>query len=202
MSNKEVLNGIYIDFPKHLVGFNRKWTGTKPGGIEAEMALLIDLGLEHVKNGGGPFMSAIVHRETEELLCIAGNMVAWAGQSWLHAERAAFALGQKILNQNNSEFFMFPQNEYRLVTTSQMCPACFEEAKNTGISEIAAGASNEDVEKFTSLREGKLPDNWKEQLRLKGIIYHADILRKESCRILQAYGKEGLTYFDAEIPSD
>ena len=157
------------------------------------MELSIALATQNVEtSSGGPFASLIVEIASNKILCAAVNLVVEQNQSWLHGERLAFSLGQKTLGTYN-----FPKGQYRLVSSAQMCIACWAESLGTGIAEIVVSATADDIEALTPFKEGILPETWREQLNCQGIKLIENVCREKGKLPLKKYGKTGPAYFDA-----
>ncbi|MCB0324791.1 MAG: hypothetical protein KDD69_14510 [Bdellovibrionales bacterium] len=185
---------IRIRLPQSIVSFNERYAGSVVEGVEQQMRLCIQSAVAHIQSPGcGPFWAMIVERETDRILCGAGNFVVGGKQSWMHGERLAFSLGQTVVNN-----FVFPYGRYRLVTTAAMCIACYGESLTSGIAEIVAAARGEDVERETPFKEGRLPQDWQGELKRRGILYRPDVLRDESLVPLRQYSTSGgISYFNA-----
>lgn len=183
---------LHLTPPSHLIEFN----DTLSGKCLTEAVLmreLVDFGLRHIQQPGcGPFVAAIQAIESGEILVVGANLVLHWKQSWAHAERVALAFAQEKLNTH-----ALPYGKYRLVSTSQLCIACYGEALCSGLTEIVTGTTAEDVESLTLLCEGVLPKQWQEQLRERGIALRPEVERNYAQTLLRAYGTEGARYFDA-----
>lgn len=163
--------------------------------IEASdlMSELISFGHLHISHPGcGPFVAAIQNINSLEVLVVGANLVQIWNQGWAHAERVTIALAQQMLKT-----YIFPAGEYRMLTTSQMCIACYGETLASGLTEVIASATSRDVEELTSFKEGVLPEKWTKHLEERGITYIAELERDKGRGLLKSYGKEGANYFNA-----
>ena len=188
---------IQYPLPKHLKDFNSQIQGKAVETVDL-MSELISFGHIHISHPGcGPFVAAIQNTKSLEVLVVGANLVQIWNQGWAHAERVTIALAQQML-----ETYIFPTGEYRMLTTSQMCIACYGETLASGLTEVIASATSSDVEELTSFKEGVLPEKWTEHLEERGITYIAEVEREKGRGLLEAYGKEGVNYFNAGSSSN
>ena len=187
---------IVLPIPPHLQAFNKQIAGASLR-VDVLMEILINFGFKHIKNSGcGPFVAAIQEIETEEVLVVGANLVVFGNQGWAHGERVAIAAAQQMLKK-----FVLPPG-YRMVTTAQMCIACLGETLASGLQQVYAACTGDDVEEYTPFKEGVLPANWQDNLAMQGCTYFPDLLRERGIELLRAYGKDGINYFNAGSSAD
>lgn len=103
------------------------------------MQMAIDLSVENVKNGGGPFGAVIV--KDGEVLATGCNRVTSNNDPTAHAEVTAIRVAcQKVQN--------FKLDGCTIYTSCEPCPMCLSAIYWSGISRIYYGNTKEDAEKI------------------------------------------------------
>lgn len=100
------------------------------------MQVAIDLSIESVKNGGGPFGAIVV--KDGEIVSKASNSVTLTNDPTAHAEVNAIRLGCKAVGS-------FSLEGCELYTSCEPCPMCLSAAYWAGIKVIYYGNSRKDA---------------------------------------------------------
>jgi tRNA(Arg) A34 adenosine deaminase TadA len=161
--------------------------------ISQRMQLAIDLSAENVRRDtGGPFAAVVVNEATSELVSVGLNLVATAGVSSAHAEIVALTLAQVA----HGDWDLSGAGPLQLVTTCEPCAMCFGAVPWSGVKSLICGARKKDAE-AAGFDEGDKPDGWIRSLQRRGITVQCRVLRSEAALVLENYGKEGGTIYNA-----
>lgn len=154
---------------------------------ESRMEFAIALSAENARRGtGGPFGAAIFTIDTRELVSCGVNRVVPDNSSIAHAEIMALGLAEQTLAQ----WDLGPFN-LELVTSAQPCVMCLGAIVWAGVRSLIVGARKEDIERLAGFEEGPMPEEWKAELKKRGVSVTDDIMRIEAAAILDAYAKSG-----------
>lgn len=155
---------------------------------EELMNLAIDIAIESIKLGGGPF-GAVIADKTGKIIAVGYNTVIREKDSTCHAEINAIRKAQKYLGLDLSK------HDLVLYSSSAPCIQCFGAIYLSGIKEVYSAATKEDVEKI-GFQEGPTSDLlWEIAKKDKGIIYTPKFMRtKKAIVALQNYKKKGTIY--------
>ena len=180
-----------LSLPKWLERFYRDCYLKKFETQEERMELVIELSKENIENGtGGPFGAAIFDRKTHELIAVGVNQVVSENISIAHAEIMAIIMAERQLKN----YDLGSIKEVELVTSSQPCIQCYGALIWAGIHKLVIGAEGESVKNITGFDEGPLPENWKEELELRGIEVITDVLSDRAKKVLEQYSCSGIIY--------
>jgi len=154
-----------------------------------QMAFVIGAAQKNVtESTGGPFAAAVFNDDTGELVSLGVNLVASEGLSGLHAEMVAIAVAQRKLGSYDLGSAALPS--HRLVCSSEPCAMCFGAIPWSGVHELVTGARDEDA-RAICFDEGAKPNDWRGELRERGIRVSTDVLRDEARAVLQDYLARG-----------
>lgn len=158
---------------------------------DERMELAIELSKKNIEYGtGGPFGAAIFDRKTHELISVGVNQVVPENISIAHAEIMAILMAERQLKN----YDLGSVREVELVTSSQPCIQCYGALIWAGIHKVVIGAGGERVKKITGFDEGPLPENWREELEIRGIEVVTEVLSERAEKILEQYACSGIIY--------
>ncbi len=143
---------------------------------------------------GGPFGAAIFERDSGRLVALGVNIVEARGLSILHAEIVAIALAQNALGG----YDLSARGHHDLISSAEPCAMCFGAVGWSGVSRLVVGARREDVER-AGFDEGAKPENWPDELLLRGIETIRDVERAEAAQVLADYAKAGGLIYNAGL---
>lgn len=159
---------------------------------KTKVALAIRLAARNVELGsGGPF-GAAVFDAAHRLLAVGVNRVVPEASSIAHAEMMAYLLaqartGRARINDGHPGI--------TLATSAQPCCMCYGATFWAGIDTLLIGASAADVMELTEFDEGPLPQDWRAELRQRGIEVREGIAREAARAVLADYaGTGGISY--------
>jgi tRNA(Arg) A34 adenosine deaminase TadA len=157
---------------------------------EKKMALAVGLARKNVENStGGPFGAAVFVKGSGELVSVGVNAVVAGNCSVAHAEIIAIMLAQR--SRSVCRLGGKGRPVFVLVSSAQPCAMCFGALLWSGVKELISGARRKDVERITGFDEGPLYRRWKEELKRRGIRLKENVLRQESCSVLEHYKATG-----------
>ena len=159
------------------------------------MRLAVRIARENVERGtGGPFGAIIVERDSGRVVSVGMNCVVRLSNSTLHGEMVAFMMAQQKLASFTLAAPGMPEHE--LVTSCEPCAMCLGAALWSGVKSIVCGAGRDDASKL-SFEEGPVfPQSWK-YLEDRGITIARNVLREEARTVLEQYGAQGGTIYNA-----
>ncbi len=143
---------------------------------------------EHIKNGSGPFLAAVID-ENGKIISKASNNVICEGCSNNHAEMNAIKMAQKKLRT-----YDLSKYNLSLYVTSEPCMMCAGGIMWSGIKTIYYGVPSQKVESITKLDEGFKP-NWFQEFKKRGITVYGNIEPKEGEKVLKKYINTGKTIY-------
>lgn len=160
---------------------------------EDRARLVIELSRINVLNEtGGPF-GAAVFDSVGNLISVGVNTVVPQNCSLCHAEIMAIIMAEEALGTHNLR--REQGRELILVSSSQPCVMCFGAILWSRINRLQFCASREDVLEYTGFDEGPLPDNWKEELKIREIQLLPMLMGNEALEVLKKYVKKhGILY--------
>ncbi|MBN1456822.1 MAG: nucleoside deaminase [Sedimentisphaerales bacterium] len=162
--------------------------------LEDRMRLVIELSRLNIEEKtGGPFAAGVFDNKGR-LIAPGVNLVENAACSILHAEIVALSLAQKSLNR--FDLGDGGKLKYELVTTTEPCAMCYGAIPWAGISRLVCGARDEDARSI-GFDEGPKLKNWIDELQLRGIKVHCDVLRDKAASVLHKYAKSGGTIYNS-----
>lgn len=180
-----------ISIPKWLENFYRINYLRRYETEEERMHLAIELSAKNIRyKTGGPFGAAIFDIKTHELISVGVNRVVPENISIAHAEIMAIAMAEK----QTETYDLGSVREVELVTSSQPCVQCYGALIWAGIHRIVIGAGSESVKRITGFDEGPLPENWKEELEVRGVQVITGILSEKAEEVLLHYAQSGVIY--------
>ena len=154
----------------------------------ARMSLAVELAARNVlSKTGGPFGAAIFDKQSGLVLGVGANLVMNSGLSMAHAEMVAISVAQKHLGQIS---LTGPGGRWQLATSCEPCSMCLGGIHWSGLKSVLIGARDEDA-RAIGFHEGHKPQDWEAAWRVDGIEVQRDLLRAESCAVLQAYIRQG-----------
>lgn len=159
---------------------------------EERMRLAVDLSRRSVAEGGGPFGAGVFDDEGR-LVAPGVNLVLPAGTSIAHAEMVALALAQKAVGSFD---LGVDGGRRELVTSTEPCAQCFGAVPWSGVRRVVCGAATEDAEAI-GFDEGPKAEDWKGELRRRGIEVRTGVLRDEARAVLREYAESGRPIYNA-----
>ncbi|MXS80073.1 MULTISPECIES: nucleoside deaminase [Nitrosomonas] len=173
---------LHIKLPAFLVQANMEpRVLIKP---EARMSYVLELMRINIATDGGPFAAAVFERDSGLLIAAGTNRVVSSHCSTAHAEILALSLAQTKLGSHDLSADGLPACE--LVTSAEPCVMCFGAVIWSGVRSLVCAARGEDVEAI-GFDEGPRPENWIDELEIRGIIVTTDLLRDTACTLLRDY---------------
>lgn len=161
----------------------------------ARMSLAIELAAHNVlSDTGGPFGAAVFERDSGLLVGIGVNLVMASGLSMAHAEMVAVAVAQQRLGAISLDN---AANRFELATSAEPCSMCMGGIHWAGVKSVLIAARDEDV-RAIGFHEGHKPMDWELRWRADGVQLQRDLLRAESCAVLQAYARRGGVIYNAD----
>lgn len=160
----------------------------------ARMSLAVELAARNVlANTGGPFGAAVFDQRSGLLAGVGVNLVMATGLSLAHAEMLAISIAQQRLGQIN---LGADGGRWQLVSSAEPCSMCLGGIHWSGVKSVLLSARDEDV-RAIGFDEGNKPPNWEAALQSMGVNVTRDMLRAESCAVLQAYAQRGGIIYNA-----
>ena len=154
--------------------------------METQMCFVLNLTERNIREKtGGPFGAAVFEQDSGKLVSVGVNVVVDQNCSAAHAEMMALMLAQKKIGHYDLGDARFPA--YRLVTSGKMCAMCLGNVCWSGIKEVVSSAEPEDVERITVFDEGPTPQDYNDQLKIRGINLVPELLREQGKKVLQLY---------------
>jgi tRNA(Arg) A34 adenosine deaminase TadA len=185
-------SALHLELQDFLARVNSQ-TVTLPD-VEDRMRFVLDLARENVAAEGGPFAAAVFEHDSGRLLAAGANRVVASGFSCAHAEVVALSLAQHRLGHYDLGQSRFPVCE--LVSSAEPCLMCLGAVLWSGVRYLVCGACGEDVTAL-GFDEGPKPQDWVGELRRRGIVVRADVLRDEACKLLRDYQTAGGPIYNA-----
>jgi tRNA(Arg) A34 adenosine deaminase TadA len=154
------------------------------------MRYVLDLTRRNILEGtGGPFAAAVFERDGGRLVAPGVNRVETLKLSSAHAEVLALTLAQRRLG--TYDLAASGQPGHVLVSSAQPCLMCAGALLWSGVVELTYAVTKQDVERVLGFDEGFLPRGWQRQMRRRGIVVRAGILRDEGRSLLRLYRERG-----------
>ena len=176
---------LNLELPDWIDAFLAEYPA-KIFSLETQMRFVLDLTERNIREKtGGPFGASVFEQESGKLLSFGLNFVVGQNCSAAHAEMMALMLAQKKIGHYDLGDARFPA--HRLVTSGKMCAMCLGNVCWSGIKEVVSSAEPEDVERITGFDEGPTPQDYTEQLNLRGINLVPELLREQGKEVLQLY---------------
>lgn len=84
---------------------------------------------------------------------------------------------------------------HQLISSAQPCAMCLGATVWSGVKELVFGSLRSDIQNINRFDEGPIPENWKEELTMRGINVVEGFLRDNAIEIHKLYNKRnGLVY--------
>jgi len=105
----------------------------------------------------------------------------------------AISIAQQRLGQIN---LGADGGRWQLVSSAEPCSMCLGGIHWSGVKSVLLSARDEDV-RAIGFDEGNKPRDWETALQSMGVNVTRDMLRAESCAVLQAYAQRGGIIYNA-----
>ncbi|MFP4207480.1 MAG: nucleoside deaminase [Wenzhouxiangella sp.] len=176
----------------HLPGWINDFIASLPPSLdspEERMRVAISLAEQNIAHdSGGPFGAVVVAAESGRVLAVGVNRVKPGNCSSAHAEIVALSLAQQRLGTPNlAEAGLGP---VELVSSCEPCAMCLGAVPWSGVSSLLCGATKADAE-AAGFDEGDRSEQWVDQLALRGIAVHTEILRSAAAEVISRYARSG-----------
>ena len=179
------MHQLTLKLPDWIDNFLAGYSSVIPS-METQMRFVLDLTERNIhEKTGGPFGAAVFEQKSGKLVSVGVNIVDGQNCSAAPAEMMALMLAQKKIGHYDLADARFPS--HRLVTSGKMCAMCLGNVCWSGIKEVVSSAEPEDVERITGFDEGPTPQDYNDQLKLRGINLVPGLLREQGKEVLQLY---------------
>ncbi len=166
--------------------------------VEERMAQVIHFSrLNFMYKTGGPFAAGIFERDSGKLITMGVNRVVPSSCSSAHAEIMALSVAQKKLG--TFDLGGEGQPAHQIVINGQPCAMCFGAIPWSGVRSVVTAAHGYEVEALTGFDEGPVHPNWIHELEKRDIEVITDVLRKEACNALAAFGRSGQIVYNGRL---
>ena len=174
------------DLPSHLPS------------LEERMAAVIDFSRRNfLNNTGGPFAAGVFERDTGKVVVIGVNRVMEHGCSSAHAEIMALSMAQKMLGTYDLGAEGLPPHE--LVVNWRPCAMCFGAVLWSGVRALTIAGEGPEVEEITGFDEGPITEDWRGELKQRGITLNENILRDEAIAAYKEFAASQNFVYNARL---
>ncbi len=174
------------DLPSHLPS------------LEERMAAVIDFSRRNfLNNTGGPFAAGVFERDTGKVIVIGVNRVMEHGCSSAHAEIMALSMAQKMLGTYDLGAEGLPPHE--LVVNWRPCAMCFGAVLWSGVRALTIAGEGPEVEEITGFDEGPITEDWRGELKQRGITLNENILRDEAIAAYKEFAASQNFVYNARL---
>mmetsp|Transcript_12170 Transcript_12170/g.22009 ORF Transcript_12170/g.22009 Transcript_12170/m.22009 type:complete len:202 (-) Transcript_12170:55-660(-) len=164
--------------------------------IEDRMRLVLELARKNVLyKTGGPFAAAVFEAESGALISIGVNRVENSYCSCAHAEFMAISLAQQLLK--DYDLGRKGRMKHQLVVNWRPCTMCFGSVLWSGIRSLVIAGHGDELEEITGFDEGPICENWREELKIRGIELIIDVLRNEAIDGFKEFAASGNTVYNS-----
>ncbi len=163
--------------------------------LEERMRFVIALSRRNFENEtGGPFAAAVFEEETGRLIAAGVNRVMPCNCSSAHAEVTTLSLAQKKLGTYDLGGAGMPAHQ--IVVNWRPCTMCLGAVIWSGVTSLVIAGSDDSVERITGFDEGPMPDDWKGELKKRGICVTDNLLYDEAVAVFRAFAASGAVVYN------
>ena len=161
---------------------------------EDRMRMIIHFSKLNFEYGtGGPFAAGVFEQNTGKLISAGVNIVVPSNCSSAHAEIMALSIAQKKLETFDLGGPGIPS--HGLVVNWRPCAMCYGAVLWSGVRSLVIAGSGKELEEITGFDEGPLHQDWKEELKRRGINVTDNVLSDDACEVFRAFTeKNGFVY--------
>ncbi len=174
------------DLPTHMPSANER------------MAAVIEFSRMNFQNKtGGPFAAGVFERDSGKLVVIGVNRVMEYGCSSAHAEVMALSMAQKMLGVYDLGAEGLPAHE--LVVNWRPCAMCLGAVLWSGVRSLTIAGDGPELEQITGFDEGPVAEDWREELKRRGIALTEDVLREEALAAYKEFAASQNFVYNARL---
>ena len=153
---------------------------------EQRARIVNELAARNIAEGtGGPFAALVLDQADGAVVSAGVNLVLQSGLASAHAEVVALSLAQARTGSWN--LGATAEDDRILVVNAQPCVMCLGSLIWSGVHALDFAASGADVQRITGFDEGPVPQDWRDQLTMRGIAVHAGRLEAEAHAVLKDF---------------
>ncbi|MEM6885294.1 MAG: deaminase [Verrucomicrobiota bacterium] len=164
------------------------------GAPELLMQLAIELSMESVDRGGGPFGAVIYDPKTDGIVSLGVNLVLPQECSLWHAEVVAIYYAQQWVKSHSLR--SDGSTGLELYSSCEPCMMCQGAVFWSGIGHLYYGATDADAREI-GFDEGIKNPDWKAYFEQRGIQVSGELLREEARAVLREYVESGGALYNA-----
>ena len=164
--------------------------------LQSRMATVIRFArLNFQRQTGGPFAAGVFERDSGRLIVIGVNRVMPLNCSSAHAEIMALSLAQKQLEVYDLGGPGLPAHQ--LVVNWSPCAMCFGAVLWSGIRSLVIAGAGQELGQITGFDEGPMPNEWRDELKRRGIELIEDILHEEAMADFRTFAASNEIVYNA-----
>ncbi|KHE93486.1 MAG: nucleoside deaminase [Candidatus Scalindua rubra] len=153
---------------------------------EDRMRMIIHFSRLNFEYGtGGPFAAGVFEQNTGKIISVGVNIVVPSNCSSAHAEMIALSIAQKKLE--TFDLGGPGMASHGLVVNWRPCVMCYGAVLWSGVRSLVIAGSGKELEEITGFDEGPLHQDWKEELKRRGINVTDNVLGEEACKVFRAF---------------